>query len=77
MSEEIKNDALTAEELVDVTGGAYVGPCIQYTVVKGDTLHKIANRYGTSVQVLVDLNHIKNKNLIHIGQVLLIPAIAQ
>ena len=68
------NETLNETELTDVTGGAYVGPCIQYTVVKGDTLGKIAKRYGTTVQVLVDLNHIKNRNLIRVGQVLLIPA---
>ena len=73
--DEIKtNDMVVESELTDVNGGAYVGPCIQYTVVKGDTLSKIAARYGTSVQVLVDLNHIKNRNLIRVGQVLLIPA---
>ena len=71
------DEILNETELTDVTGGAYVGPCIQYTVVKGDTLGKIARRYGTSVQVLVDLNHIKNRNLIRIGQVLLIPALAK
>ncbi len=73
--DELRTDAVLNEtELTDVTGGAYVGPCIQYTVVKGDTLSKIARRYGTTVQILVDLNHIKNRNLIHVGQVLLIPA---
>ena len=41
---------------------------IVYTVVKGDTLTKIANRYGTTVTELVKLNNIKNPNLIVIGQ---------
>lgn len=41
---------------------------IVYTVVKGDTLSKIANRYGTTVAELVKLNDIKNPNLIIIGQ---------
>lgn len=45
---------------------------ITYTVVKGDTLTKIANRYNTTVAALVKLNNIKNKDLIIIGQVLTI-----
>lgn len=39
-----------------------------YTVQKGDTLSKIASKYGTTVDELVKLNNIKNKNLIHVGQ---------
>lgn len=39
-----------------------------YIVVKGDTLSKIAKRYGTNVDALVELNNIKNKNIIHVGQ---------
>ena len=75
--EDRKGNVLNESELTDVTGGAYVGPCIQYTVVKGDNLTKIASRYGTTVDTLVQLNHIKNRNKIYVGQVLLIPALAQ
>ena len=39
-----------------------------HTVKSGDTLSAIAQKYGTTVQVLVDLNGIKNKNLIYVGQ---------
>jgi len=41
-----------------------------YTVVKGDNLTKIAKANGTTVDALVKLNNIKDKNLILIGQVL-------
>jgi murein DD-endopeptidase MepM/ murein hydrolase activator NlpD len=41
-----------------------------YTVVKGDNLTRIAAKYGTTVAKLVELNAIKNANLIQIGQVL-------
>jgi murein DD-endopeptidase MepM/ murein hydrolase activator NlpD len=41
-----------------------------YTVVKGDNLTKIAARYKTTVAKLVEINGIKNANLINIGQVL-------
>jgi murein DD-endopeptidase len=41
-----------------------------YTVVKGDTLTKIAKAHGSTVPELVKLNKIKDKNKISIGQVL-------
>lgn len=43
-----------------------------YIVVKGDNLTKIAKRYGTTVDALVKANNIPNKNLIQIGQELVI-----
>lgn len=39
-----------------------------YTVKKGDTLSKIAEKYRTTVAKLQVLNGIKNQNLIYIGQ---------
>ena len=44
-----------------------------YTVKKGDTLSGIAAKYGTTVDTLVQLNGIKNPNLIITGQVLKLP----
>lgn len=41
---------------------------IYYTVRKGDTLSEIDARYNTTVKKLVDLNNIKNPNLIYSGQ---------
>jgi LysM repeat protein len=41
-----------------------------YTVVKGDNLTRIAARNGTTVARLVELNGIKNANLIQVGQVI-------
>jgi LysM repeat protein len=75
--DEMKETILTENDLTAVNGGAQVGPCIQYTVVKGDNLTKIARRFGTTVDTLVSLNHIKNRNKIYIGQVLLIPALLE
>lgn len=39
-----------------------------YTVVKGDNLTRIAKRFGTTVNQLVQWNNIKNPNLIFTGQ---------
>lgn len=44
-----------------------------YTVVEGDTLSGIAERFGVSVETLTELNHIADPTLIQVGQVLVIP----
>lgn len=44
-----------------------------YIVVKGDTLSGIAKRYGTTYQKLAEYNGIKNPNIIHVGQKIIIP----
>ena len=41
-----------------------------YKIQSGDTLGKIASRYGTSVSKLAELNKIKNPNLIYAGKTL-------
>lgn len=50
---------------------------ITYTVKSGDNLTKIAKMYNTTVDDIAKLNGIKNKNLIIVGQKLLIPVKAQ
>jgi LysM repeat protein len=56
--------------------GAYVeggeGTDVYY-VARGDTLKKIAARFGTTVDAIASLNNIWNYNLIYVGQRLLIP----
>jgi murein DD-endopeptidase MepM/ murein hydrolase activator NlpD len=44
-----------------------------HTVASGETLGRIATRYGTTVAVLTKLNNIKNANLIRVGQVIKLP----
>jgi LysM repeat protein len=44
-----------------------------YTVRAGDTLYALAIRYGTTVQVLRELNAMGNSSSLRIGQVLRIP----
>lgn len=44
-------------------------PVIYYTVVKGDTLSKIAQKYNVSISRIMDLNpSITNPNKIYVGQ---------
>lgn len=43
------------------------------TIVRGDTLSKLARIYGTTVQELVKINNIQNPNLIYAGESLIIP----
>ena len=46
---------------------------IIYIVKKGNTLSGIANKYGTTWQVLAEYNNIENPNLIYPGQEIRIP----
>ena len=41
---------------------------VYYTVKSGDTLSKIANKYGTTYQKIAQMNGIGNPNRIHVGQ---------
>lgn len=45
-----------------------------YTVVRGDTLWGIANRFGVTLRELLGVNpQIKNPNLIHVGEQVALP----
>ena len=60
---------LNMDEMNQVSGGT--GEDSRYffhTVVKGETLHKIAKLYGVSVEDLMRWNDIKDRNLIRIDQ---------
>jgi len=46
----------------------------EYVVQPGDTLGGIAQRYGISLQSLLEANNITDPNLLEVGTVLLIPA---
>jgi LysM repeat protein len=43
----------------------------KYKVRKGDTLTEIAQRFGTSVRDLMDVNNLRN-SVIHAGQILVV-----
>ena len=51
-------------------------PTDEYIVQAGDTLRSIAERFGTTVDSLIEANDIDDPNLIRTGSVLLIPASA-
>ena len=56
------------------TGGTGTsGATGTYTVQAGDTLGKIAVRYGTTVTALLQLNGLKNPDILAIGQKLKVP----
>lgn len=57
----------------DIAGLASGTKAKTCTVQRGDTLSKIAKANGTTVDTLVALNGIKNKNLIVVGQVIKLP----
>ena len=82
-----KASKLTVKDLVEansiknpdliLVGAKLVIPTVdttkRYVVVAGDTLSKVAKEAGCSVAELVELNNIKNADLIYIGQLILLP----
>lgn len=44
-----------------------------YTVAPGDTLGRIAQRHGTTVEALASINNLENRNSLRVGQKLIIP----
>lgn len=84
------NFGTTIEELVEVNGLTRPNDLVidqnlfipngnmttTYTVQRGDTMYTIAQRYGISLQSLINANpQISNPNLIQIGQVINIPTL--
>lgn len=54
--------------------GAAVSTGDIHVVSGGESLHTIAQRYGTSIQALADANALSNPNFVYVGQRLRIPA---
>ncbi len=71
MAERIR--LMDEKEMEQVSGGAYTGSVFVYTVQEGDRLSVLAQRFGTSVSVIADLNAIKSAKSIYSGMKLLIP----
>lgn len=62
--------------LLAVRPAAAQGEETQHTVQAGETLRRIADRYGLTVEALAATNRLVNPNLILVGQVLNIPGSA-
>ena len=65
MSMEMKEVSL--EEMAATAGGAG-SKRVVYTMVRGDTLDKIAKHYGVTVKQLAEWNNIADTNLVLPGQ---------
>ena len=72
MPEDFKRE-LSDELLAQVAGGQAFFGYLEHTVKRGDTLERIAQRYHVSEQDIIDLNHIHNRNLLMIGDILRVP----
>lgn len=70
---DISNPNLIYPGQVLVIPGEDTEPDITHVVTRGETLARIASRYGAPISLLVEANAIKNPNLIRIGQNILIP----
>ena len=60
-------------ELEQVAGGRYLGPTFVYVFQNGDKLSVLAQRFGTTVRVLLELNSLPKDEPIRPGTRLLIP----
>ena len=65
--------AVDDKELTRVAGGRYVGPTFVYIAQEGDTLPLLAQRFGTTVRVLRELNSLQKPESFRPGVRLLIP----
>lgn len=57
---------------IPTAAGTNPNNMFMYTVKRGDTLYKIATKYNTTPQKIIDLNYLKSTNIVP-GQVLRIP----
>lgn len=64
---------LTDDELAGVSGGAETAQYVPYKIVRGDTLDHIARVFHTTVDELMRINHIRDKNRIYAGDTILVP----
>lgn len=58
----------TTNDISIITSDIYETNHIIYTVRRGDTLTSISEKYGVTIQSIVQLNNIANPNLIYAGE---------
>ena len=70
----IKGSNLPVGTILKIPTKSGINPnnMFMYTVKNGDTLYKIATKYNTTPQKIIDLNYLKSTNIVP-GQVLRIP----
>ena len=70
----IRGDNLKVGQVLKIPSKSGTNPnnLFMYTVKVGDTLYSIAQKYGTTVSAIQNLNYLKNNNL-QVGQVIRIP----
>jgi LysM repeat protein len=51
-------------------------PATPYLVARGDTLSRIAKRFGVTVEAIVASSHLRNQDVLTVGQLLHIPPVA-
>lgn len=71
----LKSKGYKLAKISQMLSKAYSSPSlIKYVIKPGDTLMKISRRFDVIVNNLVETNNISNPDLIHVGQIILIPA---
>ena len=70
----VKADSLKVGMILQIPNNSGTNPnnMFMYTVKKGDSLYKIAQKYNTTVNEIIKLNNLKSTNL-SIGQIIRIP----
>nr|WP_254119468.1 LysM peptidoglycan-binding domain-containing protein [Bacillus sp. FJAT-29790] len=68
---------ISASDVEIVTEPSAAGQTTKYTVVSGDTLWKIAQKFGVTTQAIVDANKLDPTAYLYVGQKLIIPTTAQ
>ena len=74
----IDTDILEMDKIIRIPVSTipYMGTSMEYTIQSGDTLAKIAEQYGTTVEALAKLNGIADPDKIWAGDVIKIPVYA-
>ena len=65
--------AINDQEMTRVSGGRYLGPTFVYVIQEGDSLPLLAQRFGTTVRLLREINSLQDPSRFRVGLRLLIP----
>jgi hypothetical protein len=69
-----ESTAEPADDTPDVAPTETDSTCeVEHTVSRGESIHRIAQRYNTSALSIVEANQLENPRLVYVGQVLCIP----